>query len=341
MIFEGDNSVLNHDQIAREIVPPASGVDNSLLMPSVPDLDSLTARRSTRTRSAPKRLNLFTLNSLVTVGSEFLSIFPHLETIQDRAMAHMSLVNQHFDGTLNCIHPFALASKNADNDTFTLKEMMRQDDKAEFIKAMMAKLLDHESRTHWTVMHRSDLPANAKTILAIWSFKRKRFPDGRIMKHKARLCAHGGMQKWGIDYWETYSPVVNWITVRTLMALSQIHGLETKSIDFVLAFPQAELDTDVYMELPFGFDVDGSRNFILKLNKSLYGLKNSSRNWFQHLINGLKSRGFTQSQVDPCVLYREDSIILVYVDDCIIFSRSKSVNDTIVESLKNGPENFH
>ena len=124
------------------------------------------------------------------------------------------------------------------------------------------------------------------------------------------------------------------------MALAQTHGLETKSIDFVLAFSQADLDTDVYMELPFGFDVDDSRNFVLKLNKSLYGLKNSSRNWFRHRTNGLKLRGFTPSQVDPCVLYRHDCIIRVYVDDCIIFSGSKNINESIVKSLKNGPENF-
>ena len=137
-------------------------------------------------------------------------------------------------------------------------------------------------------MRRSALPLGTKTIMSIWSFKRKRFPDGRIMKHKARLCAHGGMQKWGIDYWETYSPVVNWISVRLLFALTMIHDLESRSIDFVLAFPQAELYEDVYMELPFGFDQDGDRSYVMKLNKSIYGLKQANSNWFDHLTTGLK-----------------------------------------------------
>ena len=97
------------------------------------------------------------------------------------------------------------------------------------------------------------------------------------------------------------------------MSLSQIHGLGTKSIDFVLTFLQADLDTPVYMELPFGFYVDGSRTFVLKLNKSLYGVKNFSRNWFQHLTNGLKARGFTPSQVDPCILYREKTILFLFM----------------------------
>ena len=92
------------------------------------------------------------------------------------------------------------------------------------------------------------------------------------MKHKARLCAHGGLQPWGgggRDYCETYSPVVNWVSARVLMVLSLIHGFETKSIDFVLAFPQADLDTDVYMELSFCFDFEDKRSCVLKLNKSL------------------------------------------------------------------------
>ena len=90
------------------------------------------------------------------------------------------------------------------------------------------------------------------------------------------------MQQWGVNYWETYAPVVNWISIRTLLAISNIHGLPSRSIDFVLAFLQADLDLDVFMELPVGIQVnegDGV-SYILCLNKSLYGLKQASANWF-------------------------------------------------------------
>ena len=88
--------------------------------------------------------------------------------------------------------------------------------------------------------------------MAIWYFKHKRYPDGSLNKHKAQLCAHGGQQTWGQDYWDTYAPVVTWASVRMLLIVAKIHKLDSKSIDFVLAFPQVDLDVPVYMELPAG-----------------------------------------------------------------------------------------
>ena len=92
-------------------------------------------------------------------------------------------------------------------------------------------------------------------------------------KHKARLCAHGGMQQWGKNYWETLLPVVNMISVKLLLVIANIHGLESKSIDFVLAFQQADLDVDIWMDLPIGFepikDPNQKSQYVLKLWKSL------------------------------------------------------------------------
>jgi hypothetical protein len=83
------------------------------------------------------------------------------------------------------------------------------------------------------------------------------------------------MQTWGQNYWETYAPVVNWASVHLLLAIAEIHGLPSKNIDFVLAFPQVNLEVPGYMELPMGFDAvhNESRKFyVLCLNKSLYGV---------------------------------------------------------------------
>ena len=209
--------------------------------------------------------------------------------------------NELWDGTLNKMHHWALSTLDlGSNEVFTYHAAMKQPDSLQFVEAMQTEIEAHESRDHWEIVQRSSLPAGTKTIQAIWSFKRKRFPDGRLNKHKARICAHGGMQQWGENYWETYSPVVNMLTVRLLLALYHIHGLNSKSIDFVLAFPQADLDVDIWMELPIGFHVGGKyvddwRAYVLKLKKSVYGLKQLSLNWFEKLKEGLMDHGFAPS----------------------------------------------
>jgi hypothetical protein len=89
------------------------------------------------------------------------------------------------------------------------------------------------------------------------------------------------MQTWGENYWETYAPVVNWASVCLILAIAKSHDLLPKSIDFVLTFPQADLDVSAYMELPIGFDApngDNCKFYVLRLNKSLYGLKQAGYN---------------------------------------------------------------
>jgi hypothetical protein len=160
---------------------------------------------------------------------------------------------------------------------------------------------------------------------------------------EARLCAHGGMQTWGENYWETYAPVVKWASVCLILAIAKIHGLLSKSIDFVLAFSQSDLELPVYMELPIGFDAPNSDNckfYVLRLNKSLYGLKQAGYNWFAKLSNGLQDRGFVQSIIDPCVFFETGCIILTYVDDCIIVGDTFDCINKLIQSLHEGDENF-
>jgi hypothetical protein len=231
------------------------------------------------------------------------------------------------------------------NESFTYLQMLCESDHMQFFAAMETELNNHETRKHWTLMERRNLPQGAKTITVIWLFKRKRFSDGALNKHKAHLCAHGGQQMWGQDYWDTYAPVVTWASVRLLLIVAKIHGLDSKSIDFVLAFPQADLDVPVYMELPAGvnpvdvLDIDCCR-YVLKLNKSLYGLKQARFNWFEKLKEGLIARDFVQSQVDKCVFLWKDCIVLTYIDNCIIIGKDMATVNLVISLLKGGNENF-
>ncbi len=251
-------------------------------------------------------------------------------------------VNTLYDGTINCFSTLAQSSI-ALNETFNYNQALKQADFCEFIQAMMNEVNDHESRGHWTLVKRCNLPQGAKTIMSVWSFKHKRYPDGTLNKHKSHLCAHGGMQTWGHNYWETYAPVIHWASVRLILAIAKIHGLSLKSIDFVLAFPQADLKIPVFMELPIGFEATDGENcktYVLKLNKSLYGLKQAGYNWFVKLSNGLCDHGFVQSSIDPCVFFGHKCIILRYLDDCIIIGDTHNRINALIQSLHKGEENF-
>ena len=119
-----------------------------------------------------------------------------------------------------------------------------------------------------------------------------------------------------------------------------MQDLPTTAIDFVLAFLQATLSADekIYMELPYGMEVPGCerRDHVLKLKKNFYGLKKAGLNWFEYLKKGLEERGVHQSATDLCVFYRNDAILLTYVDNCIVLSKKSETVDEIVESLKSG-----
>ncbi len=105
------------------------------------------------------------------------------------------------------------------------------------------------------------------------------------------------------------------------------------------------MDVPVYMELPAGVNPvnvsDGDhRQYVLKFNKSLYGLKQAGYNWFEKLHEGLITRDFIQSQVDKCVFFRKECIVLMYVDDCIILRKDMAIVDAVISLLKEGHEDF-
>ena len=199
---------------------------------------------------------------------------------------------------------------------------------------MIKELEDHHKHKHWKLVKREDI-GNAKTVKAIWAFKRKRRPDGSLLKHKARLNAHGGMQVYGHNYWDTYAPVVNWISIRMMLTLSVIHQLYTTSIDFTLAFPQADVETTIYMEVPLGCEVPEG-DYVCLLLKNLYGLKQAAKTWFECLRDSLIAPeeqggyGFKQSVIDPCIFYKDGLILISWVDDCLIFSTKKEIADKFI-----------
>ena len=142
------------------------------------------------------------------------------------------------------------------------------------------------------------------------------------------------MQEFGEHYWDTYSPVVQMQSIRLMLILSLVLGMKTRSIDFTLAYTQAPIDTEMYIEVPAGFEVDGEKGkYVLKLRKNLYGLKQAGLNWYETLQKYLKQIGFKQSAIDPCCYYRNGVVLLCYIDDCLIFSHDETKIQKVISEL--------
>jgi hypothetical protein len=152
-----------------------------------------------------------------------------------------------------------------------LHEALRAPDRAEFIKAMQQKVKDHEEWGHWELIPKSEVPEGTVILPAVWSMKRKwRITTNEVYKWKARLNVHGGKQIKNVHYWETYSPVVKWSSIWLFLMLVTIKKWHTRQVDFVLAYPHADIETDLYMDIPRAFETPGSKGtHCLKLKKNL------------------------------------------------------------------------
>ena len=224
----------------------------------------------------------------------------------------------------------------------TLRDAMRRNDAPQFRNAMVKEIRELEGRRAWNVIPRSQVPANRRVLPGTWVMRVKHYPDGSVNKYKARFCDRGDKQIEGVDYYEKYAPVINWNTVRLLLAITQQMGWANWQIDFDNAFVQAVLDTDVYVELPQEFKPPGGGDAVLKLNRSLYGLVQAPLYWYRHLRNGLEACGLKPSDYDRCLYYAPegDLIILCYVDDCLIFARDNELIEAFLAQLKSKGYDF-
>jgi hypothetical protein len=184
--------------------------------------------------------------------------------------------------------------------------------------AMRAKIDALKANYTWTL---TAFPPNKKPIGCKWVYKIKYNPDGSVERYKARLVAKGYNQQESLDYTETFAPVAKLVTVRVLFALAATHNWHLHQLDVNNAFLHGDLDEDVYMHLPPSFGRKGETQEC-KLNKSLYGLKQASHQWFAKFSSALLDAGYTQSKADYSLFIRSQghdfTAALVYVDDIIL-----------------------
>lgn len=238
---------------------------------------------------------------------------------------------------VDCIQPHALAAKRGnDPDNPSYDEAMSGEHQSDYLKAAVLELKTlQEDLKCWTLVRRT---ANMNVLPSTWAFKCKRFPDGRIKKFKARFCARGDRQVEGVDFFETWSPVVQWQTVRLMLVLSSMLDLKSAQADITAAFVHADLpeSEQVYVHQPRGFKVNmnDGHEYVLKLNKTLYGLKQAPRHFFQYLTRHLEKHGVMQSNCDPCLFIGPNIIVIVYVDDILMYARDERIIDSLIGKLK-------
>ena len=224
-------------------------------------------------------------------------------------------------------------------DPVSFSQAMESDDSSKWMEAMNEEL---KSMAHNGVWDLIELPNSCKLIGCKWVFKTKRNAKGNIERFKARLVAKGFTQKEGIDYKDTFSPVSKKYLLIIIMALIAHFDLELHQMDVKTAFLNGNLDKDIYMEQPEEFAKKGNEHLICKLNKSIYGLKQASRQWYIKFNNTITSFGFKENIVDQCIYLKVSRskfiFLILYVDDILLASNDLGLLSETKEYLS---KNFH
>jgi len=225
---------------------------------------------------------------------------------------------------------FAGAASGADPRSY--KSAMSSPDADKWTEACNNEVSTLVANGTWELV---ELPPGAKVVNSGWVFKVKLNADGSVERYKSRLVAKGYSQRPGFDYTEVFAPTFRPASLRLIMALAAREGYKMRSVDISSAFTYGDLDEVIYMRQPEGYH-QGGPNIVCKLHKSLYGLKQSARQWNKKLREVLEALGFKRLQSDNSIYIfsRGDIKIItpVFIDDITLVSKNdKAMDDTVKE----------
>ncbi|GJW12626.1 ribonuclease H-like domain-containing protein [Tanacetum coccineum] len=204
-----------------------------------------------------------------------------------------------------------------------------------WLQAMTAEYDALISNGTWALVPR---PTDVNVVRSMWLFKKKYKADGSLERYKARLVANGRSQCLGIDYFDTFSPVVKPETIRTVLSLALSKSWHIHQLDVKNAFLNETLSETVYMHQPPGFRDKQHPDYVCLLRKSLYGLKQAPRAWFQRFATFMMQLGFLHSRCDSSLfIYHHGAstaYLLLYMDDIILTASSQQLLDNIISRLR-------
>lgn len=232
-----------------------------------------------------------------------------------------------------CLISLALNTVLKDIEPNTYEEAVASVDRNKWLEAMQEELNSLVKNQTYDLV---TLPKDKRAIECRWVFRIKRNKDGSIERFKARLVARGYAQRSGVDYFETFSPVARYDSIRAILAITAQYQMHLVQFDVKTAFLYGNLEEEIYMCQPPGFH--DKTNRVLKLKKGLYGLKQAPRQWNERISTFFKKHHYNQSPSDNCVYSKLDgnnlTIIVIYVDDGLVSSNNKQELNNICNLLK-------
>ena len=217
-----------------------------------------------------------------------------------------------------------------EDEPATYRQALNSHSSDKWRKAMDEELAALERQNTFDLVPR---PSGRTIVGSKWVYKIKRLADGSIERYKARGVAKGFSQQPGYDYDEIFAPVVRYESLRLLLALCAHFGWKPRQFDVKSAFLYGKLSETVYMQPLPGYEKD---NMVWKLNRCIYGLKQSAHEWYGEFSRSLLAKGFQISTFDPCVFvhHTEQIFISVYVDDITIFAAHSSNVESLIDHIK-------
>jgi hypothetical protein len=222
---------------------------------------------------------------------------------------------------------------NTDPDIMSWDEGMRTPYRSGFLEACDKEIRELSDHGTWEEVPISSVK-NHKIVPNQWVLRVKRTSEGDMRKLKSRLVIRGDLQEETDD--DNSSPVAAWPSVRSFLIISIISGWKTISIDFENAFVQSYLPEDkpVWMALPRGYQSSKGEGYCLRLIKSLYGLREAPRLFYEHTAKAFRKLGLTPSEHDECLWYGDNIMVVQYVDDCGISAPTQDIIDQFLDGLR-------
>jgi hypothetical protein len=213
---------------------------------------------------------------------------------------------------------------------------MKVDTRKKWEQGIKEEMDSLENNQTWDLVQ---LPAGKRALQNKWIYKLKE-EDGDKKRYKARIVVKGFAQNNGIDFDEIFSPIVKMTSIRNILSLVAVEDLHLEQLDVKIVFLHGDLEEEIYMQQPQGYEVKGKENLVCRLNKILYGLNQAPSHWYLKFGRFMIEHGYSRCDSDHCVYFKRLEngsyiILLLYVDDMLVTGSNMQDINVLKNKLAN------